>query len=497
MRLLVGVTFVLVIGSNAVFVSSATNTCFVSAIAVSLQTQAIPKDGLVSRWKFDETSGAVAYDWFGENDGSLHGCSWAPGEYGGSLALNGLTDYVEVRDDPSLDMTTEITIMGWVYYARNANCVILCKQPTNPIRSNYPGNYEFTITVGGPLRFGYETGVGDYLFMFYESVPALSPGVWHHVGVTLKKGGNVVFYIDGQEAGTFPQQGRFGSVNHEPVRIGTRKEFPNFFCGYMDELCLYRRALSTEEIQMACTPVPGDVYYVDRAAGDNRNDGRKPNRAFATIQMGIDAARDNDVVLVYPGIYSGPISFKGKAITVRSVEDAAIIECPGLSCVTFSGSEGPRSVLKNFIIRNSQNGILVTGGMPTLKNLTITSCWTGIKALGGLPGVDNCILWGNTDADLVGCGARYSCVQKGYLAVGNTSADPLFATPQSGDYHLSSTAGTYSSSFGTWIRSDENSPCIDAGDPEDDCSAEPKPNGGRIDMGAHGGTPYASMSVVK
>jgi prepilin-type processing-associated H-X9-DG protein len=38
------------------------------------------------------------------------------------------------------------------------------------------------------------------------------------------------------------------------------------------------------------------------------------------------------------------------------------------------------------------------------------------------------------------------------------------------------------------------SPCIDGGDPYDDPADEPMPNGGLINMGAYGGTPYSSMS---
>ena len=38
------------------------------------------------------------------------------------------------------------------------------------------------------------------------------------------------------------------------------------------------------------------------------------------------------------------------------------------------------------------------------------------------------------------------------------------------------------------------SPCIDAGDPSSPVGDEPQPNGGRINMGAYGGTPEASKS---
>ncbi len=461
-----------------------------------LQAQSLPDDGLVSWWSFDERSGTIAADRSSGNNGTLYGGFWTTGVHGGALGFNGLSDYVEVPHRDSLNITGDLSVTAWVYQTRPANCVILGKGSTNAARRNYPGNYEFTLRVEGPLRFAYETGVGDFLFKAYESSSAITPGVWHHVAVTMEKGRNVVFYLDGKEAGKFTQEGQCGWTNHEPVRIGTRKDFPNFFNGYMDDLCLYQRALSREEIRLIVTPSRGEAFYVNCLTGSNANDGRGPSRAFATIQKAIDAARENDMVFVYPGTYCETISFQGKAITVQSVDDAAIIESPGSLGVSFDHAEGPNSVLKNFVICNAATGISISGGSPTLKNLTITSCGTGLQSVEGQPVVTNCILWNNADADLVGCGGRYSCVQRAVSGVGNLSGDPLFADPSAGDYHLSSQRGQYWSEYDLWMLGDATSPCIDAGDPGDDGSLEPAPNGGRIDMGAHGGTPYASRSMT-
>lgn len=41
---------------------------------------------------------------------------------------------------------------------------------------------------------------------------------------------------------------------------------------------------------------------------------------------------------------------------------------------------------------------------------------------------------------------------------------------------------------------DVTSPCIDAGDPNSPVGDEPMPNGGRVNMGAYGGTAEASKS---
>ena len=48
--------------------------------------------------------------------------------------------------------------------------------------------------------------------------------------------------------------------------------------------------------------------------------------------------------------------------------------------------------------------------------------------------------------------------------------------------------------MGKWVYDSVTSPCIDAGDPEDEFSLEPEPNGGRINMGAYGNTIEASRS---
>jgi len=75
---------------------------------------------------------------------------------------------------------------------------------------------------------------------------------------------------------------------------------------------------------------------------------------------------------------------------------------------------------------------------------------------------------------------------------GDISADPLFADLENEDFHLKSKTGRWNGT--SWVKDDVTSPCIDAGDPKDDFSNEPKPNGGRINIGAYGNTKEASKS---
>ncbi len=236
-------------------------------------------------------------------------------------------------------------------------------------------------------------------------------------------------------------------------------------------------------------------YYVDAAFGDDSNSGGSPQRAFATIQRGVNAAQSGYSVLVFPGLYREAIRFKGKAITLTGTAGAPILEAPGDYAVSFYTAEGPASILKNFVIANSDVGIFLASSSPTIHNVTVAGNEFGISAYAGArPDIKNCILWGNRAGDLFGCRARYSCVERGSDGPANTTDDPLFADAENGDYHLLSRKGRYVPAYGLWSFDDRTSPCVDAGSPATDFSGERMPNGACVNMGAFGGTREASMS---
>lgn len=127
----------------------------------------------------------------------------------------------------------------------------------------------------------------------------------------------------------------------------------------------------------------------------------------------------------------------------------------------------------------------------------------------------NCIFWDNKNSGLGAFWAnvqiRFSDIQGGWQGTGNVACDPCFAqaghwdnndTPDyswddfcvNGDYHLKSQAGRWDPASEGWVKDDVTSPCIDAGDPNSPIGLEPFPNGGRVNMGAYGGTAEASKS---
>lgn len=251
-----------------------------------------------------------------------------------------------------------------------------------------------------------------------------------------------------------------------------------------------------ESVDMGAYEFDGPYrYYVDAVNGDDSYGGWGPRVAFATIQRGIDMAENGYTVTVLPGVYTEEINFAGKAITVTGEQGGAILEAPDGYAVSFFTAERSGSVLKNVVIHNSEVGIFIAGARPTIRNVTLANNEFGITAYAGAsPDISNCILWDNLDGDLFGCTATYSCIQQGVDGEGNIREDPLFADPENGDYHLLAEEGRFVPAYGLWSFDTKTSPCVDAGIPTLAPGDERMPNGGRINMGAFGGTPEASMS---
>lgn len=114
--------------------------------------------------------------------------------------------------------------------------------------------------------------------------------------------------------------------------------------------------------------------------------------------------------------------------------------------------------------------------------------------------ITDSILWNNGRSDWItdrtsSVTARYTLTGAPRDGEGNLSADPLFADPERGDYHVRSTRGRYEPATGRFVTDDVDSPTIDAGDPAGDPAAEPAPNGGRINLGHTGGTAEASLGA--
>ncbi|MEN6426775.1 MAG: leucine-rich repeat domain-containing protein [Phycisphaerales bacterium] len=235
-----------------------------------------------------------------------------------------------------------------------------------------------------------------------------------------------------------------------------------------------------------------------------------------------------------------------------------IIEGTGLGpAIRFCGGQTTDCIVTGFVITRSSGqtagAIYCEGACPLISNCLIvgnrttflqgaavycknseavlTSCTiadnyasqqgAGLHLVNSNVTVLNSILWNNRPNEILSTGTskpdiRCCTIRGGWTGDGNSDEDPLFASPGSwvnpndptmvldagiswavwseGDYHLPSEAGRWDPTAQDWVQDAVTSPCVDAGLADVPVGNEPAPNGGRINLGAYGGTAEASMS---
>jgi hypothetical protein len=194
-------------------------------------------EGMVSYWRFDEGSGTTASDSIGSNDGTIYGATWTTGIVNSALSFDGVDDYVDLGS-VNINIPGDFTITAWIkaIQSRSNYRVILSKGPKNT------GHYEIYLNIStGELKF-YSNDIGDI-----GSGRIVDDNIWHHITVTYN-GANMKFYVDGNLESSPSASGSITSEN-EIFYIGRQIiDLSMPFNGLIDEVAIYNRALTDEEI---------------------------------------------------------------------------------------------------------------------------------------------------------------------------------------------------------------------------------------------------------
>ena len=221
-----------------------------------------PLEDLVGEWRFEEGTEGIAADSSGNgNNGTIHGNAMrTAGKLGSSLSFDGEEDYIEIPAAQSLNsITSKITIEAWIktdfaqrgtivdnwFYDKTAEPEIWKRAFVCTAESGADaGKFKFGVTPRGD-------GTGQ---VWLKSNTAVTHDQWTHVAF-VSDATNMSIYINGSLDAVTSAPSQIHQSNR-PIHIGawnTKEEgyppYDSFFNGTIDEVKIYNRALSADEIQ--------------------------------------------------------------------------------------------------------------------------------------------------------------------------------------------------------------------------------------------------------
>jgi parallel beta-helix repeat protein len=224
---------------------------------------------MIGYWKLDEGSGTTASDSVDNNPGVLvNGPVWTVGKVGNALSFDGIDDIVNVSDSGLWDFGTgAFTIDAWINTRDKTKTMRIVSAGHGG--TDYGSNL-WTLGFGqnpgwGPetvITYAVKSGGGFFDFFSNSLTDSYNNNDWAYIAV-VKSGTSIAFYFNGNNVGGsdilyFPSNAK-SHLTIGARQSDTPEDYTEFFDGLIDEVAVYNRTLSADEIQQ---------HYQDGLAGN-------------------------------------------------------------------------------------------------------------------------------------------------------------------------------------------------------------------------------------
>jgi len=216
----------------------------------------------VAHWKLDEGSGIIATDAsdYGHTGALLNGVTWANDATRGVYAqFDGIDDRISTPFSYALSSSDDFT---WAWWAKSTLPSTDTTQKGSIMVGNRYGatgeqNFEFIKLKPDGGAFANTDSISSIESYDYTDLPS---DEWHHYAM-VKDGNSYQWYVDGVAQGA-PQTINYNESSSIPVLIGgdddgSGTKVNEHFAGGIDDVVLYQRALTTNEI----VDVQNGIYF--------------------------------------------------------------------------------------------------------------------------------------------------------------------------------------------------------------------------------------------
>lgn len=197
-----------------------------------------------------------------------------PGTCGYGIFDDGNDQFIEVADNPSLNIEDELTISAWIYPTSYPNRGLFSPGLHSIVSKNQ--NYEFHLDSDGEIYWWWRTQ-GGAARDFTTSGVNLGLDDWHHVAITYRSGEQII-YVNGVERASRTFTGDL-RLDESSMYIGADlvdglfgSRLSRHFDGRIDEVAIFNSALPASGINLLyqrrrpCGGVVLDQFLVEAPA---------------------------------------------------------------------------------------------------------------------------------------------------------------------------------------------------------------------------------------